>query len=961
MTLNEWQVNLEQHFATLQRQPDRNRRALFALEHGMNESDRDALSQAIKYHIAQTGPSDRHWLAWVVYATEIGYDFSGDEYWQTFSDRTPGWSMHGDRDWIREAFRKFHRGFGGAKPYGRWAEHFSIISWPITHAIIPKDLQRQLAEVLYDIRGYFDAELLSSPQMLGERIEAYSWRTSSRFQNLAEQHLLVGQIASSLLLNENEESSSLILPTTRRRIATDLDLERRSREWLSDARQHATAVRLTGLRKGSAPVGELDEKSESCQTDEDENSTKRELREIGIEPRIILRPLPNGSWDVRLRISNLSPLLSKFPNFKEILVGQRCSVAGARDPRPLARGRVLFSEQEVSLVRWPKTGQVLLKFDDSVPELDCLLHTECLLRPGPTWVFRCASDGSAVEHLTKILRPGNDYVVLSADPLCGTGIGATPVTLVCVGIHAIRTSLPETISKSYSQKIRELGLTTARAVRVWPAGLVPPVWDGEGACEWLNTDRPCIGIAIDFPLAGLVLSLSGPQPAEMVIPQSEIRNPMFICLGELGQGKYTLSLFDASQERATIGTLNLQVRPPRAVHHLTGFTSPLQLVVTPANPTMEQLWEGSAVVEILGPDCHDAEVELLMYRDRNCSALIAERKFGPIKLPVSANTFFNTFKTAVQTQHMQNAYDEASACVLNIRTRELGQQKVRCEREFVPLRWALRHQNQSYFLRIVQLDEERPITVSYLSFDHPDREEILNGPQFLAGFQVPENGGLYLGKSGDHQCSVVIPPRIHSLNDLGLGSTCVGTQSAENRLDHIFAVFELWSRSRLPGDLFAKIRKEQVLSMLRNTIVALLCGDKWAAIERTLNQDRDLVETFKETISTSPRENYILNQLATKSDDFKWLSINGAAKLLVRTLHQFAELPAISLAHDHGMSGYQWITEFALRSFGATEGVRLWAADEFAIALTYLRRQRLLARTARFVTLMQPSTDNVAH
>jgi len=221
MTLNEWQVNLEQHFATLQRQPDRNRRALFALEHGMNESDRDALSQAIKYHIAQTGPSDRHWLAWVVYATEIGYDFSGDEYWQTFSDRTPGWSMHGDRDWIREAFRKFHRGFGGAKPYGRWAEHFSIISWPITHAIIPKDLQRQLAEVLYDIRGYFDAELLSSPQMLGERIEAYSWRTSSRFQNLAEQHLLVGQIASSLLLNENEESSSLILPTTRRRIATD--------------------------------------------------------------------------------------------------------------------------------------------------------------------------------------------------------------------------------------------------------------------------------------------------------------------------------------------------------------------------------------------------------------------------------------------------------------------------------------------------------------------------------------------------------------------------------------------------------------------------------------------------------------------------------------------------------------------------------------------------------------------
>ena len=106
---------------------------------------------------------------------------------------------------------------------------------------------RQLAEVLYEIRNYFDAELLQSPERLGEKIEAYSWRASSRFQELAEQHLLVGQIATSLLLTEEEESSSLILPATRRRIATDLDVERRSRDWLNDARQHATTVRLRGL------------------------------------------------------------------------------------------------------------------------------------------------------------------------------------------------------------------------------------------------------------------------------------------------------------------------------------------------------------------------------------------------------------------------------------------------------------------------------------------------------------------------------------------------------------------------------------------------------------------------------------------------------------------------------------------------------------------------------------------
>src|SRR5439155_7076167 len=200
MTLNDWQAKLDGHFTALKGQRALSGHPTFALEHGLNAAELDNLTQAIHFHASQTGPSDRHWLAWVVYATEVGYDFSGDEYWQTFSDRTPGWLKHGDRDWIRDAFRKFHKSLGGAKPYGPWAQHFNIICWPITHAIIPKDLQRQLAEVLYEIRNYFDAELLSSPERLGERIEAYSWRARSRFQELAEQHLLVGQIAASLLL-----------------------------------------------------------------------------------------------------------------------------------------------------------------------------------------------------------------------------------------------------------------------------------------------------------------------------------------------------------------------------------------------------------------------------------------------------------------------------------------------------------------------------------------------------------------------------------------------------------------------------------------------------------------------------------------------------------------------------------------------------------------------------------------
>ena len=88
----------------------------------------------------------------LVYAAELGYNYDGEEYWQSFENRTPGWSARGDREWIRSCFFRFQKEFLGAIPTGRWADHFSIICWPITHAILPLDLQRQLAQNLYEMR-----------------------------------------------------------------------------------------------------------------------------------------------------------------------------------------------------------------------------------------------------------------------------------------------------------------------------------------------------------------------------------------------------------------------------------------------------------------------------------------------------------------------------------------------------------------------------------------------------------------------------------------------------------------------------------------------------------------------------------------------------------------------------------------------------------------------------------------
>src|SRR5690606_12603192 len=193
----------------------------------------------------------------------------------------PGWTLNGRRDWIRDAFVAFQRKFAGAKPSGPWAEQFSIIAWPITHAILPRDLQQQLARILYDLRHSFSAELFDDPQRLGDFIGARSWNASARFKNLVQAPALVGQIAAALLLQGREGFKALLDPTTLKRIGGDVDRERRGRDWLRGARraaeERATIRGLTIGRPVRTTFRGLDE-------------ARAEVVRLGIEPRLVLRP-----------------------------------------------------------------------------------------------------------------------------------------------------------------------------------------------------------------------------------------------------------------------------------------------------------------------------------------------------------------------------------------------------------------------------------------------------------------------------------------------------------------------------------------------------------------------------------------------------------------------------------------------------------------------------------------------
>src|SRR5205823_2852138 len=114
MSLVEWQTRLGSHFTQLRL--DRTRvvgdQPLFALEHGLSENEIADLSTSLRQQVAIDDPSGKHWLAWIVYAAEMGYRYEGDEYWQTFERHTPGWRF-GYRSIIRAWFVRFHNEFTG--------------------------------------------------------------------------------------------------------------------------------------------------------------------------------------------------------------------------------------------------------------------------------------------------------------------------------------------------------------------------------------------------------------------------------------------------------------------------------------------------------------------------------------------------------------------------------------------------------------------------------------------------------------------------------------------------------------------------------------------------------------------------------------------------------------------------------------------------------------------------------
>ncbi|RJR32321.1 MAG: hypothetical protein C4576_30675 [Desulfobacteraceae bacterium] len=955
--LGKWQARLFRHFTELRqfRSSKAVDRPIFALEHGLDHAEVEALAETIREHAATDSPSPDHALPWIVYAAEVGYRYSGDEYWQTFESETPGWSEHGDRYWIRTCYYVFHATFNGAKPSGRWADHFSIICWPITHAILPLDLQRQLARILYDLRHSFSAELFESPSRLGEFIAAAadkSWNTTSRFKNLAQQTLLLGQIAAALLLRGELNTESLIHPATLRRISGDLDRERRTRDWLRGAQRVARErAHIRGLGFGWGSTSPIPHRADEA---------RAEIVALGIEPRLVLQPNDSSatSWEVLLEVPDLSHLFLKFPSTREILSCSRCSIAGSRGA-PRARGWTLHGSQRVVLVRWPRADEVLLKFDKSDPQLDYLLSTECLLRPGPTWLFRIASDGLAYECRGLRVRPGEKYILIKGAGSLRLLPQLRPINIACEGVKAVILDLPAALTPHWEETISSLGLGQAKTIEVWPAGLAALTWDGEGHGEWLASERPCLAIRTDHPVDSIIVSMEARNESPLEIAPVVPGEPVFVELPTLPVGLHTVQISTRGgpeTELEALGVLDvmMRIRGSRTWSPGIGPNGPLLVHIEPTSPTLEQLWEELVEVSLCGPFGRNVSCRVTFFEKEGDSALFS-KQLTPLKLPVSPHDWRSLFeKHCRQARDVQAVYDAAITCELDFNAEELGAFTLRCERESTPLRWMVRRRGKNCVLRLLD-DTGRPDApiLTRLAFETPSLEETLS---LAPDYSPSSEGGLYVARMGEFTASIIVPPMGRGLADLGCSPRIeVQVHTVEGVLRTI-ALARLWGKARLPGDVFSVIRRGIVLREITYNIFRLLGGQKWANAEIAARTKG--IPELKEAMARGKEEEMMGKAIAydclplsgaTCSERVRYLASLGKKFLSLPPAHKNGE--SVNMVRRRKLDTFTWISELALRLASDPVAVEEWAGQDLSAGIIRLFELPALARTARFLVL----------
>ncbi len=942
MPPDKWQERLERHFESLARTRADSGFPIFAFEHGLGDQELEEISGQLRSRLTSNLPLSPHWLLWVVYATERGYSYAGDEYWRSFEEHTPGWDF-ADRYKVAPWFVKFQKAYNGVVPDGPWAKQFKIIAWPITHAILPRYLQRQFARALYDLRFSLAGLDTIKPASIGRLLAANTHHASTRFQQFLQQEELTGRIVLALLGQTPAGGKEPIYPPTLRRIVRDLEKVRNAREWLKEA-QHVVTDRFTGIGRGSGPPAPR-------QPTIRDGRITGDISNLGIRPELFLRYSGAGTWSVVMHVPSFRNVAALNTDIQAFLKRARCRLNGGQDVKPA--GWLLSGNGKGILKSWPEAHKPLVQFEHSNGAVDHLLESECRLSSGPPWLYRIGRDGTAREIIGRIVRPGGEYILLTTAALPAPHPCMNLCSVDCTGVQSFRVRVPKEVSAQDTSWLQGLGVQVARTIRVWPAGLPGRGWDGEGNAEWLMTEAPCFGIVHDHPVDSYALRFdSGP---ETVVEAGRVGDPVFVRLPPLPAGSHTLtvkarrhaSLASVAPSPPAEGFVHLKVREPEP--WIPGVPSHPGLIVTldPHDANLDTFWKNDVHLSVMGPESHFVTFTVSL-EGSDGQEILSEQIGGPMDLPVTPEAWSKRFAQFVtKRMDFQWSYLEAATGRLIIKGETLGEYAFRFEHDVLPLRWVLRSDHDKVIARLIDDtgEEGSEPTILFLGMDHPARTESRPAAEALSGVTVRPPGGLFIANHGNHSDAIVISAGLSGTGFQGLGVNPVvrELQDGTVTLAQSLHLLELWHDARLAGFL-SDIRREQITDTFLADIYERLCGSDWERAEaafRTNPISRAAIDALQRSVDRHTGFAAVLRRDYTKMDGNPNYASNWYADLAAR----------------YGLCKDQNLCTFALRLASQPHRLSGICGTRLGALLNEVSNNPAILRGARFLALLSANQN----
>jgi hypothetical protein len=804
---------LEDHFETLHKARLECSPALsvFALEHPLDRADVHTLTKDLRDALRRDRCVDsEHALAWVVIASEAGYGFGGFEFWQSFNQRIPNWAEFGDRDALRTAFIQFCRRYHGAQPTGQWASHYTLICWPITHAILPLDLQLHLCHAIYVCRYQLAGLRDASAEHIGMVLASTSPSYGTRFDEFLQEHALVGAIVNRLLMGDSEHDPSF-RPETFDRILNDLHRISAAREWLREAgklyNRHITIA--VPREPNSGGCG-------------DASSMRRHFADL--RPTLTLEVNATGTWVPSLAPPSLMGWAQQNPEIGRALDSLRYRVVGTDRARQGACLLAMAPMQTV-LRTFPPLDQPLIELMphheglSAAFDADCRLPTSCLL------VFR-EYDGSATLLRKPEVSSGETYLLATQD---ATLVLGESVACIDPMWHLHRLQVPATLTTPLTAQLAAAGLSVRRTTRVRPWGLVPRNWDEGNEGEWV-VGEPMVFV-IDRDHAFDAINICVDEHSANFVECEAMPDPTIVLM-DLSVGAHTLTVQTYERRASTSGTewhelsrgeSLIRVRTPAVWATGRIATNALAIETTPSRPMLDDLLTGNVTLTVDGAASEPVDISLEWVDGSATPAPVISilRQRAPIREDIWRQHLVATLRK-IDTPKIRLA---AQRAFIRVACESLGEQRLTLGVSAKPVRWSARKQRVHLIC-----DGSHTPNVVMSSFVEPVVMAEVERRACERGLELTQSG-LYFAIDGDLRSGVVLgTPSPSSVGLRAIGEPIHLHSLRVCATNDLISAIERWEAA-IPLNVYARTNQQRVVNQIHDEVLRRVVGDQWMKLE----------------------------------------------------------------------------------------------------------------------------------